>query len=246
MRATQERNRSYRAVYHLKEKKFLQLADETMDGLNPASNGQWAMGTDDREYRRLVGVDTNYSDVYLVNTTDGTRKPLLKKNQFGVTWSPNGKYGLVFDGKDWQTISVPDGKLTNLTAKLGVNFWREDNDSPTTAPAYGNGGWVKGDKYVLLYDQFDIWQIAPDGSSAKNLTDGVGRKEKIEFRYARLDSEARFIDPAQPLLLSAENVETRDSGFYRDKIDGGLPEKLHWAAKNFTNPAKAKTPTCYC
>jgi dipeptidyl aminopeptidase/acylaminoacyl peptidase len=240
VRAGQERNRSYRAVYHLKEKKFVQLADETMNGLNPADKGSWALGTDDREYRRLVGVDTNYSDVYLVNTTDGTRKPLLKKNQFGVTWSPNGKYGLVFDGKDWNTISVPDGKLTNLTAKLGVKFWREDHDSPSTAPAYGNGGWVKDDKAVLLYDQFDIWQVAPDGSSAKNLTDGVGRKEKIEFRYAKLDSEDRFIDPSKPLLLRAENVETRDSGFYRDKLDGGLPERLHWAAKNFTNPTKAK------
>jgi dipeptidyl aminopeptidase/acylaminoacyl peptidase len=240
VRAGQERNRSYRAVYHLKEKKFVQLADETMNGLNPADKGSWALGTDDREYRRLVGVDTNYSDVYLVNIMNGTRKPLLKKNQFGVTWSPNGKYGLVFDGKDWNTISVPDGKLTNLTAKLGVKFWREDHDSPSTAPAYGNGGWVKDDKAVLLYDQFDIWQVAPDGSSAKNLTDGVGRKEKIEFRYAKLDSEDRFIDPSKPLLLRAENVETRDSGFYRDKLDGGLPERLHWAAKNFTNPTKAK------
>ncbi len=240
VRAGQERNRSYRAVYHLKEKKFVQLADETMNGLNPAEKGPWALGTDDREYRRLVGVDTNYSDVYLVNTTDGARKPLLKKNQFGVTWSPNGKYGLVFDGKDWNTVSVPDGRMTNLTTKLGVNFWREDHDSPSTAPAYGNAGWSKDDKYVLLYDEFDIWQVAPDGSSAKNLTDGVGRKEKIEFRYAKLDSEEKFIDPAKPLLLSAENIETRDSGFYRDKLDGGLPEKLHWAAKNFTNPTKAK------
>ncbi len=240
VRATQERNRSYRAVVHLKEKKFVQLADETMNGLTPADKGQWALGTDDREYRRLVGVDTNYSDVYLVNTTDGARKPLLKKNQFGVSWSPNGKYGLVFDGKDWQTISVPDGKMTNLTAKLGVNFWREDHDSPSTAPAYGMGGWVKDDKSVLLYDEFDVWQIAPDGSSAKNLTDGMGRKEKIEFRYARLDSDERFLDPVKPLLLSAENVATRDSGFYRDKLDGGLPERLHWAARNFTNPIKAK------
>ena len=240
VRAAQERNRSYRAVYHLKEKKFVQLADETMDGLNPAAKGQWALGTDDREYRRLVGVDTNYSDVYLVNTTDGARKPLLKKNQFGVSWSPNGKYGLVFDGKDWSTISVSDGKLTNLTAKLGVNFWREDHDSPSTAPAYGNGSWVKDDKYVLLYDQFDIWQIAPDGSSAKNLTDGVGRKEKIVFRSLRLDPDDRALDPAIPLLLSAISEGTRDSGFYRDKIDGGLPERLHWAAKDFSAPTKAK------
>src|SRR6185295_5770711 len=72
VRAEQDRNRSYRAVYHIKERKFTQLADATMEGLNPSTDGLWAIGSDDREYRILVGRDTNYSDVYLVNTADGS------------------------------------------------------------------------------------------------------------------------------------------------------------------------------
>lgn len=76
VRAEQERNRSYRAVYHIKEQKFVQLADATMENVNPSANGQWAIGADDREYRVLVGRDTSYSDVYLVNTADGSRKLL--------------------------------------------------------------------------------------------------------------------------------------------------------------------------
>jgi dipeptidyl aminopeptidase/acylaminoacyl peptidase len=244
VRAEQDRNRSYRAVFHLKEQKFVQLADATMENANPAAVGQWAIGSDDRTYRRLVGYDTNYSDVYLVNTSDGSRKELLKKLRSNMSWSPNGKYALFYDGKHWNTISIPDGKVTNLTEKLSVNFWREDTDTPSVPGPYGNGGWVKDDKYVLLYDQYDIWQMAPDGSSAKNLTDGVGRKEKIEFRVVRLDQEQRGaergIDPAKPLLLAAENEWTHDSGFYRDRIDGGLPEKLLMATKNFGQPTKAK------
>lgn len=101
----------------------------------------------------------------------------MKKSQFPVTFSPNGKYAVFFNGKDWSGISVPDGKFTNLTKSLGVAFWREETDTPSTPGAYGNGGWTKDDKYVLLYDKYDVWQIAPDGSSAKNLTDGIGRKE---------------------------------------------------------------------
>ena len=167
-----------------------------------------------------------------------------KKNEGGVSLSPNGKYALYHDGKDWHSITVgnnvADGKDTNLTKTLGVNFWREDFDQPAIVPPYGAGGWTKDDKYVLLYDQYDIWQIAPDGSGAKNLTDGIGRKEKIQLRYVRLDADEKFIDPAKSLLLSAENQDTRDSGFYRDKIDGGQPEKLLLAAKNFSNPIKAK------
>jgi dipeptidyl aminopeptidase/acylaminoacyl peptidase len=263
VRAEQDRNRSYRAVYHIKERKFVQLADATMESANPSEDGLWAIGSDDREYRILVGRDTSYSDLYLVNTTDGSRKLLLKKFQFPVTFSPGGKYAVFFDGKDWGSISFPECKFTNLTKSLGVAFWREDTDTPSVPGAYGNGGWTKDDKYVLLYDKYDVWQIAPDGSSAKNLTDGVGRKEKIEFRVLRSEQDGatggagrgagfgggggadRSIDPAKPLLLAAENEWTRDSGFYRDRIDGGQPEKLLMAAKNFGAPVKAKDADVY-
>lgn len=262
VRAEQDRNRSYRAVYHINERKFVQLADATMENVNPSADGQWAIGSDDREYRTLIGRDANYSDVYLVNTADGSRKLLLKKFQFPVTFSPSGKYAVFFDGKDWGSISFPDCKFTNLTKRFSVAFWREETDTPSAPGAYGAGGWTKDDKYVLLYDKYDVWQIAPDGSSAKTLTDGVGRKEKIEFRVLRSEQDGalagagrggggggggggqggsdRGIDPAKPLLLAAENEWTRDSGFYRDRIDSGPPEKLLMASKNFSAPVKAK------
>ena len=57
----------------------------------------------------------------------------------------------------------------------------------------------------------------------RDLTDGVGRREKLAFRYVRLDPRERSIDPAKPLLLRADNEETRDEGFYRERIGGGLP-----------------------
>lgn len=241
VRANQDRSRSYRAVFHLKEKKLVQLADKTMEGINPTSDGRWAIGTDDRAYRQLVGVDTNYSDVYLVDTLDATRKPLRQKQQFGLTLAPTGNFAIFFDGKDWNSISIPDGKTANLTKNLGVNFFDEDNDTPSTPSSYGNAGWTQDGKTVLLYDQYDIWQVPADGSGrAVNLTDGVGRKEQIEFRYVRLDPKERTIDPSKPLLLRAENQWTRDSGFYRDRINGGLPEKLIMSARSYGTPIKAK------
>ncbi|MGA9771216.1 MAG: prolyl oligopeptidase family serine peptidase [Blastocatellia bacterium] len=247
VRAEQEKNRSYRAVFHLKEKKFAQLGDETMKDVIATSDGRWALGLDDRAYRIMVGYDddANSADVYLVNTVDGSRKPLMKKQRGGISWSPTGRYALFYDGKDWNTLSATDGKVTNLTASLGVKFMREDHDSPGTPPSYGNAGWTSDEKYVLLNDRYDIWQVAPDGSSAKNLTDGVGRKEKIEFRYIKLDPQEKAVDATKPLLLRAENEWTRDSGFYRDRINGQLPEKLIMAAKYFTPPAKAKDADVY-
>ena len=247
VRATQERNRTYRAVVHIAGKKIVQLADPTMQDVTTTTDGRWGLGSDDRPYRILVGYDTNYSDYYLVNTLDGSRKQLLKKQQGGVTWSPNGKYALYFDGKNWNTISIPDGRVVNLTKDLGVNFWNETNDTPGGGGAYDrNPVWTKDEKYVLLGDRYDVWQVAPDGSGAKNLTDGVGRKEKLQFRVVRVDPQERGgIDPAQPLLLRVDNEWTHDTGFYRDKIDGGLPQKLMMAAKNFSTPTKAKDADVY-
>ncbi|MFH1573728.1 MAG: prolyl oligopeptidase family serine peptidase, partial [Acidobacteriota bacterium] len=242
VRAEQMRNRSYRAVFHLREKKLVQLADETMEGIDPARDGRWALGSDDRPYRRLVGFDSTYSDYYLVDTADGGRKLLREKQPGRLTWSPSAKYALFYDDGNWNSVSVPDGRTVNLTKDLGVPFWNEEHDSPSPPSAYGTAGWTRDEKHVLLYDRYDIWQVAADGSGAKNLTDGVGHKDKVIFRYVRLDEDEQEqgIDPAKPILLSAENEWTRDSGFYRDRIDGGPPQKLVMAPRDFSNPSKAR------
>lgn len=240
VRAEQERNRSYRAAYLTKDKKFVQLADETMESVSPSNDGRYAIGTDNRSYRVMADHDPGYSDYYLVNTSDATRKIIGSKQRGGVSLSPNARYAIFFDGKDWNSYSVADGRTVNLTRNLGVSFFNEENDTPSTPGSYGLAGWTKDDREVLIYDRYDVWQVSPDGSGAKNLTDGVGRREKTVLRYVRLDPKERSIDPAKPLLLSANNQETMDSGFYRDKVNGGMPDKLIMAARDFNNPTKAR------
>jgi len=240
VRAEQERQRSYRAVYVVKDKKFVQLADEKMESLTASNDGRLAIGSDNRAYRVTSDYDPGMTDVYLVNSEDGSRKLVAQKQRFNVSLSPGAKYAVYFDGKDWNSYSIATGAKVNLTKSLGVNFFNEDNDTPELPNAYGLAGWTKDDVSVLIYDRFDVWQVSPDGSGAKNLTDGVGRRDKIEFRYVRLDPKERSIDPAKPLLLRAQNQDTYDEGFYRDRIGGGLPEKLIMDHKAFNVPTKAK------
>jgi hypothetical protein len=116
VRAAQDRNRSYRAVLDIAENRYAQLGDETMQGVSQSSNGRWALGSDDRPYRILVGYDdeSNAADVSLINTADGSRKPIMKRHARGFTWSPGGRYALFYDGKDWNTLSIPDCKIVNL------------------------------------------------------------------------------------------------------------------------------------
>jgi len=240
VRAEQDRNRSYRAVYDVKGRKFVQLADEKMENLQPSTDGRIAIGADNRAYRVTSDYEPGLTDYYVVSAEDGTRKPIAQKQRFNISLSPGGKYAFYFDGKDWTSYSIATGARVNLTKSLGVNFFNEESDTPELPNAYGVAGWTKDDLDVLIYDHFDVWQVSPDGSGAKNLTDGVGRRDKIQFRYVRLDQRERTIDPTVPLLLHAENLETRDSGFYRDRINGSLPEKLIMGAKDYNNPTKAK------
>ena len=241
VRAEQDRNRSYRGVYHLETKKFVQLADESLENVSPSNDGRYAIGSDNRKYRVTADFDPGFTDYYLIDTSDGSRKLLATKQRGNYSLSPNAKYAIYFDGKDWNSYSIGGGTVTNLTKDLKVSFYNEDHDSPSTPNSYGVAGWTKDDADVLIYDRYDIWQLAPDGSRAKNLTEGVGRKDKTTLRYVRLDPRERSIDPDKPMLLSAEHQETRDSGFYRDKVNGdALPQKLLMAAKDFNAPTKAK------
>ena len=260
IRAERERSRTYRAVYHVAENKMVQLGDETLREITPSEDGLWAIGADDRAYGPVMDYDASYSDYYLEDTKTGERRLILKKQleDFGqsgaaLRWAPDGKHILYFADKDWMTISVPDGAITNLTHGRGVNFWEEDVDYPAVAPPYGTAGWTRDGKYVLLYDKWDIWQITPDGSEAVNLTRGAGRKSHIEFRYVYFGGDskswdAKWIDTTKPLLLSATDTETFDSGFYRMRADGAAdasdePQRLIFDAKAFTPPIKAKTRT---
>ncbi|HEU4767461.1 MAG TPA: hypothetical protein VFS77_08795, partial [Pyrinomonadaceae bacterium] len=92
VRAEQDRNRSYRAVYHFDAKKIVQLGDETMENISPSNNGTYAIGSDNRKYRVTNDYDPGFTDYYLIDTSDGSRKPVLTKQRGNVSLSPNAKY----------------------------------------------------------------------------------------------------------------------------------------------------------
>ena len=247
VRANVERSRSYRCAYTVADKHVTQLADLSMPEAIPSEDGRYALGTDDRPYRREQEYDERYEDVYITDVATGARKLAVKKSSGRLAWSPDSKYVVFYNGKDWLTASAPGASIVNLTAKLGTSFGREDFDSPTNPTSYGLGGWTSDGRYVLIYDRFDIWRIAPDGSSAAKITDG--RKDHMAFRVVRFthgEADDRWINAAKPLLLRAENDDTHDTGFFRASVDGSVPpSKLVFAAKNFTPAIKARNAEIY-
>jgi len=240
-------SKSYAAVALLDSKQFRQLSDESISVSIPLV-GDWGLGDDDRKYRHLTGyVMPVPGDYSFVNVKTGERQLALTGFRGSAALTPNGKFLLAFDGKNWQSVSVPDGRKVNLTAKLPVKFFNEDDDHPDKPPPYGSEGVTVDGKFVVLSDRYDIWKVALDGSSAENLTK-IGRSQQVRFRIINIrqddDDDARGIDLSKPLLLAAENLHTRDTGFYR-LAPGGEPKMLVMGARRYGIPQKAKNADTY-
>jgi dipeptidyl aminopeptidase/acylaminoacyl peptidase len=249
VRASVERSRSYRALYDLRSRKFVQLGDPALYEVTPAEDGAYAIGGDDREYRRMEEYDQHFEDTYLIDTSTGSKKLVVQKRSGRISWSPDSRHAIYFDGKDWMLLSAPDSNLKNLTAQLGVSFGRELYDEPGKPPAVGPAIWTKDGRYALVNDNYDIWRFPVDGGSPVNITQSFGAKNRIAFRIVRFERDEpsdRFLDPSKPLLLRAENQDTRDSGFYRTTVDASAPPvKLIMAAKNFAPAIKAHDAEVY-
>ncbi len=243
VRANQERNRTYRAVVHLPDRRFVQLASPDLPNVNQGDSPVRALGTSGLPYEQEVSWDTTYNDVYVVELRDGRRRKLLEHFNGSMQLSPGANYLLYFDEGTghWFTHRIATGARADLTRNLPVNFYQEEHDTPDSAPAYGVAGWTDGDKSVLLYDQFDIWEVRPDGTGAHMVTAGEGRKQHLVFRYRSLDPDAHTIPSNAPILLATTNGDTRASGFYRTSLAGtAAPEKIMMLDKQVGAPAKAK------
>ncbi len=79
--AEEDKKRTLMCVMHFlpKEKKFVQLATDDVPAITLSEDAKVALGSSDLAYRQLVSWDQGYSDVYVVNVNDGSKKKVLEK-----------------------------------------------------------------------------------------------------------------------------------------------------------------------
>lgn len=243
VRAEEEKKRTYRAVVHLSDGRFVQLADPAVPEVTPPEQGGWALGAYSVPYQPLLSWDGEYNDYYVVDLRDGSRRRVVEKAYFDARLSPGGQYVYYFDDEDrhWHTYRVSDGRRFTATAKVPTRLTQEDWDTPNQPAPYGVAGWTANDAELVVYDRFDIWAVAADGSTARSLTQGMGRAHQIVFRYQRVDPDERAIPVDRPLLLSATDDRTKASGYYRVGPKGTAPpERLLMVDKRVGGLVKAK------
>jgi dipeptidyl aminopeptidase/acylaminoacyl peptidase len=251
VRANRDRNRTYAGIWHFAERKYVQLADPALAAVSVTDDSTRASGTDDRPYRRMVDFDGNYADIYVLDTRTGERRLALKQHRAGfggaTAWSPDGQSAAFFRDRHWHVLDATTLRSRNLTETLPVKFYDEDDDTPDPPGGYGPAMWTKDGRALLLNDRYDVWYVPADGTAARNLTTGVGRREKVVFRVQRLaspgeeDEDARYADTAKPLVLRASSEVTRASGFYgTDYAGAASPKRLLWGDQAYQVRAQAK------
>ncbi|MFZ2999607.1 MAG: prolyl oligopeptidase family serine peptidase [Undibacterium umbellatum] len=254
VRAEKEKQRSYKAVFHIAEQRFVQLANKNIPNVLINDNPRFAMGASDVPYKMLQSWDALYHDAYAVDLQTGQARLLAQKLRYVPSLSPGGKYVMAFDANSsiWYCWSTVDGSKINLTGKIKARFEDTKRDTPEVKDAYGFAGWTEDDASVVLYDQFDLWEVNLQNQSSRNLTAGYGRKHNLELRYVPLDmekkppadepsavAEAKAL-PKESWILAATNEGNRSTGYYQQNPKSGEPVKLIHGDKMFAGLIKAK------
>ena len=229
---------SLTAAYHMDVDRVVVLGTPKNPSMSLLTDdGSRALLTDSTPYEKQVTWDGRYSDVYIVNTIDGSREKIIEGLRGRASRSTGGRYVIWFDHRDydWHTYDVQNGTKRNLTSGIPVAFDRELDDRPEPHNAHGSSGWTENDAEVLLNDQYDIWAVSPETGKFRCVTDGLGRASGISFRSggpdlrpdAERDDNEKNRWLRNELRLRATNTNTYATGYYTDSIVGtGKPRKI--------------------
>jgi dipeptidyl aminopeptidase/acylaminoacyl peptidase len=247
-----ELRRSYLAVLNTDDNKVIALGAEDAENVTIVNEGNadFVLASSTRGSR----VEAQWQGfakqtAYLVSTRDGSRKIVKEKIRAFFNASPNGKYISWYDAaaKNYFTYNVGNGAIKNITQKITVPLYDDEDDHPDDPPSFGTVGWIENDEYLLVNDRYDIWKVDPDGIKPPvNVTGGYGKKTKTILKYIRTDREERSIKANAQLLMDGFNRTSKYDGFFTKKLDvTGDPVMLSSGPYSVVLPLKAKSTDQY-
>jgi len=213
--SAQDQQKTQLVAWRLADNRLVRLADDSTEAVQLSENQRVALTSDERPYFDEVISGRQYRDVYAIDLASGQRERVVSKGVYPPSASPSGRYVLYPQGGQWWTYDLTTKARANLTGKIASSFVNMEDDHPIhERRPYGVGGWTTGDRAVILYDRYDLWQVAPDGSNAVRLT--RGREDSTVYRVELLDPEARTIDPTKPICNAiAERFKAAGLGSFQ-------------------------------
>ncbi len=171
---------------------------------------------------------SNYGERWVVSVKNGQRKKLPYYFSPVESYSPKGQYLVYYDLSKQQYYSYEINTSVNkcISKNAGVSFGDRNHPrglpgNPIRPPDGGIAGFLADESAVLVYDNYDVWQLDLKGLLPPvNLTNGYGYKQHLKFRL--LDefdrSKVNAIDAYkknETLILTAFNELNKHSGYYQ-------------------------------
>lgn len=248
-----EKKRTWLAVYHTGLKRFIQLADMNIRDVITVNkgNGEQALGFDNSPYELASGwTGSNLRDAYLVDLKSGIKRQMTTGKSY-VQLSPGARYVVWYDPADSsyyaRSTDFSSTEVISLSKIVQVAFYNEKNDTPAEPSPYGIAGWAPGDRFVYIYDRYDIWRFDLTGERVPvSMTQSFGRRNNLRFRYIKTDPETEYIPNETGILVSSFNENSLESGFYSvDFTTVKEPSKLIMENAYLNFGSKAKRADIY-
>ncbi|HEY4876775.1 MAG TPA: prolyl oligopeptidase family serine peptidase, partial [Puia sp.] len=180
--------------------------------------------------------EEDYYHSYLISTTDGSRKLLPGRSNFGFQPSPDDRFVVWFDQDSLNYFSYEVAKRIkrNIGRQVPFTLCEQDTvrDECGIGYPYGYfpGGWGINDPSVYIYDRYDIWKVDLMGEKAPvNITNGYGREHKVVFSipYINCGKASPYVQiaPRGTLLLTCYDPISKYNGFWKTIKYSERPEK---------------------
>ncbi len=200
--------KSYLTILDINKNSIQQLADEKFPTIDITKEGDGNIFYTTSNFGKRVASQWQgfaLEDVYAINANTAEKKLITENFKGNIYPSYTGKYLLMYDEKQksYSVYNSETNQLYKIATDIKVPLYDEENDVPDDPNGYGIIKWMQDDKYVLIYDRYDVWKVDPEGKkSSFNFTRGDGRKNKRTYRYISLNNEEKFISDKQPMLFS--------------------------------------------
>jgi dipeptidyl aminopeptidase/acylaminoacyl peptidase len=246
--ARRERERSMLAAWRMSDGHLVRIATAPGEEATPVPRSSRALVVDTNAFAMDRSIGRVHANVWIVDLQTGVKSAVGDRIEDRYAQaSPGGRYVIYLKGDHYWTMDLGTGRHTNITGGVQTSFIDRESDATVIQkPPFGIAGWSRDDRTVLIYDQLDVWEITPDGSSATRLTNGSA--DQVRHRIVRLDPDAEWIDRGAPIVVSQFGLRSKKSGFARVAAGSTAPASttsLVWLDKRVDRLVKARRSDRY-
>jgi len=168
---------------------------------------------------------------YVLDLENGIRNMIVSNQSTDLKksgLSPQGNYFAYFNNNNWLIYDFKKSKAFGIPQNSLFDSDKSNEIWPR--PFYGIAGWGKNDEYLLLYDQYDIWEYNFDKKKLTRITNG--REKELKYRvvtfkkgvYSGLTEKIdAVVDLADNLVL--RGTKGNDTGYFV-RLPNGKIEKI--------------------